>query len=317
MGMSTPSAQRLTIKQLRLIVAIADTLSLSRAAHSLAVTQPSASRGLAEIERICGGAVFQRHARGMTPTPLGELLARRARNVIEELDGAAVEMARFRSGLGGIVRIGAVTGGALGYVVPVVRQLKHEAPDVEVRVNVAASQELVRDLTSLGLDFALARIPPTADAAMFDIVRAAGEAVVVIVRAGHPAAERAEVSLVELLDYDWVMQGSGAPIRATIEEALIDRGARLPARVTSTSSLLVTIALLASSDAAAPVSREVAELLTGGTARPGIVALPLRERIVVDPYSLLSLRDRRLSPAAQKAHELVRATLQGPPSKVT
>jgi DNA-binding transcriptional LysR family regulator len=308
--MSAAIAQRLTIKQLRLIVAIVHTRSLSLAAQSLAVTQPSASRGLAEIERICGGAIFERHPRGMTSTPLGELLARRARNVLEELDEAAVEMARFRSGLGGIVRIGAVTGGALGYVVPVVRQLKHEAPEVELHVNVAASQELVRDLTSLRLDFALARIPPNVDAAMFDIVRAAGEAVAVMVRAEHRAAALAQVEIVELLGFDWVMQRSGAPIRAAIENALIDRGARLPVRVTSTSSLLVTIALLASSDAVAPVSHEVADLLTGGTLGPGMVALPLRERIVVDPYSLLSLRGRRLSPAARRVLDLVRTTLR-------
>jgi DNA-binding transcriptional LysR family regulator len=87
--------QQLTLRHLRLVVAIAEHRQLSLAAASLALTQPAASRSLADIERLCGDAIFERHVRGMTLTPLGELLARRARNVLEEVREAGSEVARF------------------------------------------------------------------------------------------------------------------------------------------------------------------------------------------------------------------------------
>ena len=72
--------------------------------------------------------------------------------------------------------------------------------------------------------------------------------------------------------------------------------------------------MLASSEAVAPVSREVAELLAGAGPAPGIVALRLRERIVVAPYSLLALRGRHLSPAAQTCHQMVAEALRHAPA---
>jgi DNA-binding transcriptional LysR family regulator len=303
--------QRLTIKHLRLIAAIAEHRQLSLAAQTLRLTQPAASRSLGEIEQLCGVAIFERHARGMTLTPVGELLARRARNVLEEIGEASAEVARYREGRGGTVRIGAVTGGAIGHVVPVLQVLRQVAPEVEVHVEVGMSRELVRELVALRLDFALARLPPEANADEFEVVRAAGEIVDIIVAARHPAAGGGEVGLADLLGHDWVMQARGAPIRAAVEAALLAAGARPPERVTNTSSLLVTIAMLAASDAVAPVSREVAELIAGARPAAGIVALPLRERIVVAPYALLSLKGRHLSPAAQRCQRLIAGSLRG------
>jgi DNA-binding transcriptional LysR family regulator len=295
--------QRLTLKQLRLIAMIAEHSQLSLAAQALALTQPAASRALAEIERICGGAIFERHARGMTVTPLGELMVRRARNVLEEIGEAAAEIDRFNAGRGGIVRIGAVTGGAIGIVVPVLQRLRREAPDAEIHVEVAMSRPLVHDLLALRLDFVLARLPADAGAADFESVRASEERIDIVAAAGHPLVGRASVGLADLVDFDWVMQAPGAPIRLAIEEALLGQGARPPARVTNTSSLLVTLAMLATSQAVAPVSREVAGVVASVGA--GFVTLPLRERLVVAPYALLALRHRRLSPLAERCREMV------------
>lgn len=301
-------AGRLTLKQLRLIAMIAEHRQLSLAAQALSLTQPAASRALADIERICGGPIFERHARGMTPTPLGELMVRRARNAVVEIAEASAEIARYNAGLGGIVRIGAVTGGAIGTAVPVVQRLRREAPDAEVHLEVAMSRPLVNELLALRLDFVLARLPPDATVDDFEAVPAREERIDIIAGAGHPLAGAEPVGLADLLACDWVMQAPGAPIRLAVERALLAQGARPPARVTNTSSLLVTIAMLATSQAVAPVSREVAELVAGDGS--GFVALPLRERPVVAAYSLLSLRGRRLSPVAQRCREMVAEALK-------
>jgi DNA-binding transcriptional LysR family regulator len=298
-------AQRLTVRHLRLIAAIADQGQLSLAARALSLTQPAASRMLGEIELLCGDALFERHPRGMTLTPTGELMTRRARNVLEEIAGAAAEVARHRSGLGGTVRVGAVTGGAVGYVVPAIRRLRGIAPDAEVHVEVAMSRELIRGLEAVRLDFVLARIPPESDPGGFDVVPASEEQIDLVVGTDSPFASRRSVGLTELLELNWVMQARGAPIRVAIENAILAAGAPLPARITNTSSLLVTLAMLDAPDSVAPVSREVSDLVVGVGPRAGVVRLPLAERIVVAPYLLISTRGRRLSPLAQRFHDMV------------
>lgn len=72
------------LADLRLIVAIAETGSLSKAAAGLPTALSAASNRLRRFEAQCDLAVFVRHADGMTPTPAGRLLLDRARQVLQE-----------------------------------------------------------------------------------------------------------------------------------------------------------------------------------------------------------------------------------------
>jgi DNA-binding transcriptional LysR family regulator len=296
-------ATRLTLKHLRMIAAVAEHRQLSLAAHALSVTQPAASRTLAEIEALIGAPLFDRHARGMDPTPLGAGLALRARTIIEALADAAEEAEQLRFGRGGVVRIGAVTGAAVGIVVPVVRQLKALAPDAEVHVQVGMSEDLVNDLMALRLDMVLGRLPNSARPADFDLIPAAGEQVRLVTTATHPLALTGPVAIRDLSPLPWVMQGPGAPVRRAVEEAFVHAGASLPRDIINTSSLLVVLAMLRDSPCVTPLSHEVAELLT--SQQPGLVILPLADPISVAPYALVTLRGRRLTPVAARCHGLV------------
>lgn len=304
---------RITLRHLRLVAAVAEHRQLSLAAKALSTTQPAASRCLRELEALCGEPLFERHARGMSLTSVGELLHRRAQNVLDEIQRAAEDVAEYRDGSGGTVRIGAVTGAAVGYVVPAIGRLKAAAPKAEIHVEVAMSADLVRELVAHRLDLVLARMPPDADASLFEVTPARHEDVDLIVRGNHPAAQ-GRVALADLVDQEWIMQEKGTPIRMAVEAALLAQGARLPLKVTNTSSLLVTLAMLGSSDAIAPVSREVAELLAGPEGRTGLRALSLHEQIAVHPYSLLALRTRRLSPIAQRCRKMLADMLRGSPA---
>ena len=301
-------ASRLTLKHLRLIAAVAEHRQLSLAAHAMTLTQPAASRLLAEIEVLVGAPLFERHPRGMEPTPMGAGLAQRARTIIEALADAAEEAEQLRFGRGGVVRIGAVTGAAVGIVVPVLRRLKALAPNAEVHVKVAMSEELIGDLMALRLDMVLGRLPATARTADFDLVPASGELVRVVANRGHPLAGRPSVGLADLSSVPWVMQGPGAPVRRAVEEAFVHAAAPLPRDITNTASLLVVLAMLRDGDVVTPLSHEVAELLTGQ--QPGLVILPVVERIAVAPYALVTLRDRRLTPVAARCHGLVADVLR-------
>ena len=303
--MAYPLASQLHLKHLRLIAAIAEHRQLSIAAQALAITQPAASRTLAEAEARIGVPLFERHPKGMSLTDAGEGLARRARNLLDELNDASDEVERLRLGRGGVVRVGAVTGAAVGYVVPAIRQVKALAPEAEVHVEVASSDELMAGLLSLRHDMVLARVPLRMAPDGLALLRAKGERVQIVANARHPAAGRGIVALGELAGAEWVMQGPGAPIRRAVEEAFLEQGAALPRNVTNTASLLMALALLREADVVTPVSHEVAQLLTGGGR--DLVVLPVAEPILVAPYSLVTLRDRRLSPVAARCRDLLAA----------
>jgi DNA-binding transcriptional LysR family regulator len=296
-------ASQLHLKHLRLIAAIAEHRQVSLAADALGMTQPAASRTLAEAEARVGVPLFERHPKGMLPTNAGEGLARRARNILDELTDAADEVERLRLGRGGIVRIGTVTGAAVGYVVPAIRALKEQSPEAEVHVDVANSEELISGLLALHHDMILGRVPMRMAPAGLSMQRARGERVQIVASAGHAAAARDAVSLADLVGAEWVMQGPGAPIRRAVEDAFLNLGAPLPRNVTNTASLLMALAQLRNPVVVTPVSQEVAHLLTAG--RSDLVILPVQEPILVAPYSLITLRDRRLSPVAVRCHDLL------------
>ena len=237
-------ATQLHLKHLRLIAAIAQHRQVSIAAQTLGITQPAASRTLAEAEAMVGVPLFERHPKGMFLTDAGEGLARRARNILDELNDAADEVDRLRLGRGGIVRIGAVTGAAVGYVVPAIRALKTQSPGAEVHVDVATSEELIGGLLALRHDMILGRVQLRTAPDGLSMQRARGERVQIVASADHPAAGQDKVSLVDLVGADWVMQGPGAPIRRAVEEAFLNLGAPLPGNVTNTASLLMALALL-------------------------------------------------------------------------
>lgn len=300
---------QLKFEQLRLVASIGDHGQLGRAAEALGVTQPAASRMLAEIERRLGAAVCTRHPKGMALTLVGEALARRARRMTVEFSDLAREIDELKSGGQGTVRVGAVTGGAVGYVAPAIRQLKAVSPEAEVYVSVAPSDELVGELLAGDVDFVLARLPHQAEIRDFDIWRGRSEAIDLLVHRDHPLSMAAAVSLQDLGVYGWVMQPAGAPITEAVKRAFVASGAETPTNITNTSSLLVMIAALAESLSIAPIAREVSELLTGPRIGARLVRLPLQEQIEVAPYDLISARGRNLSPIANRLRAMVRAEL--------
>ena len=108
----------LKLSHLRLMAALAETGQLGLAADRMGITQPAASRLLAEVEQIAKVQVHERTGRGIALTAPGQVLARRAHRVMMEMRDAAREMAELAGGGSGVVRIGAVTAPALTWCCP-------------------------------------------------------------------------------------------------------------------------------------------------------------------------------------------------------
>ncbi|MBJ2149521.1 LysR family transcriptional regulator [Paracoccus sp. IB05] len=299
------SKSRLMLKtgQLRLIHEIAESGQLQLAAETVGMTQPAASRMLAETERQIGTPLFFRLPKGMEPTEAGLAVLRRARVILREMGSMATELRNLSDGHGGSVRVGAVTGPAVRYLVTAVREVKEAAPTADITVDVLPSRDLLTHLAAGEMDFVLARILPEFDSRDFNILPLQDEKVALMVRLGHPLSRAPVVTLAELQTYEWIMQQRGAPIREAALAAFAALGLSEPANVVNSPSTLLTLAYLAQSDAIAPLSDEVAELLIRPPLNAGFLVLPTANDIRVSRYYLLDLKRRPLSPLALHLRE--------------
>jgi DNA-binding transcriptional LysR family regulator len=298
-------ATRLKPGHLRLLLEIAELGKLQSAANALAMTQPAASRILAEIEAHVGAPLFERHAKGMKPTPFGKSFVRHARVILGEFRNLEMEIEELSLGATGDVRIGAVTGPTVGVLVPAVQDVKQTAPGIRVTIEVAPSTQLVRGLEREQFDFIFARLPATSDSRNFRITPARKEIVSLLVRQDHPLVGKRDLRLADLRDYEWVIQEHGSPIRQAVEAAFHEANLPAPEHVTNSSSLLVALSYLANTHAVVPQSHEVAELLTGSIGQSSLTTLELREDISVSPYYIIRNAANDLHPAAKRVHDEV------------
>ncbi|WP_417695040.1 LysR substrate-binding domain-containing protein [Roseibium sp.] len=306
----------LRLGHLRLLQSLKLTGALSRAAEVLATSQPAASRLLAEAEQITGVKLAERAGRGMTLTLYGHSLAERATLILQELDEAEREIANLKTGLSGSVSIGAVTGAAMEYVLPAIRQTRVTHPGVQVHVEVNTSDQLTLALDAGRIDFFIGRLPDTASPRHYDAKYLDEEPITLVARAQHPLTRQSDVTMEDCVAYDWVMQPEGSMLRLAVESYLRHAGIAYPAKVLSTSSVLLMMIAVTQSNAITAVARPVAEFFAAnpnlaGAAKmgPGGALVPLKvdQEISIAPYSIIKLANRRLPPVAQNFLGMVRA----------
>lgn len=293
---------------LRLLDALATTGQVGAAAEAVGITQPAASRLLAEVERMAGAALHVRTGRGVVLTAEGAALAARSARMLLELELAERELAEMAGGTGGQVRIGAVTGPAMDRVLPALVAAGDALPQVQIEVVVATSDVLCAQLLAGRLDFALARLPEAGEAARLRFDYIAPEPLCLMVRREHPLAGTAPVTPAALLDYEWVMPGPDAILTRTVLARL--RALRLPdpPRRVATSSFLFTLAMLRQSDAIAPLAKAVAALFAGPRDE-ALAVLAVDLGIEVAPFGLLTREGPGLTPAAERVRELILSTI--------
>jgi DNA-binding transcriptional LysR family regulator len=289
--------RRLKPSQLRLLAELDNTGALGLAAARIGVAQPAASRLLAETEDLLGLSRHERQGRGLQLTPAGKALARRAARIEIELADAARDLAEAASGRAGVVRVGSVTGPALSLVLPTLIELQREFPEFRAEVSVATSAALCDMLREGRLDFALARLNPGETQLEAKII--AGEPLSLVVRRGHPILVRPQISVDDLLSYDWVMGDDETLLTQTVIARLSELGMPLPQRRISTSSFLFTLALLNQTDAIAPLATPVVDSFAGNPSVP-FVSLPIDLGLTVAPFSLVTRVGAQMTPSAQR-----------------
>ena len=143
------------IRQLRTVLAIAETGSLTKAAELLHVVQPALSRQLKQLEDELGASLFERNRLGMVLTVPGRRFVDQVRVSLKGLNQAKADIGAATKDLMGSVAIGMLPGLAAAVAGPLVTTLRQHYPNLKVRIATGFSDFLQDGLEDGKLDICL------------------------------------------------------------------------------------------------------------------------------------------------------------------
>lgn len=197
----------LELRHLKVVVAIAETGSVTKAASQLGLAQPALTAQLQRIERALGGPLFERDRRGARPTALGELVLARARVLLPAMKGLQDEAARL-AGTGDTLSRYRVGGANSPIVGGLVHRLAAAQPQAQISTYASwYADELAQMVLGGRLDYILVGVcgdaaPSAAHGLAWRVV--AIDPVFVLMPGQHPLAQHDEVGLQALADAQWV-----------------------------------------------------------------------------------------------------------------
>lgn len=179
-------------------VAVADTLSFTRAAEELAITQPALTRQIAQLERLVGARLFERTTRRVALTPAGEALLPSARRALAALEEGVAAARRAAHGGGERLRVGLGTCGNLEIAPDVIAAFEART-GVAVDISRGATGESVEALKRRRVDVVFLR-PPLHGAGGIASRPLLREPMVAVLHEDHPLARLDAVPRAALRD---------------------------------------------------------------------------------------------------------------------
>ena len=286
---------RLKMRQVLLLVALDEQRNMHRAAASLRMTQPAATRLLGGLERTLGLRLFERGPRGLTPNAYGESLVRHARTMLATLDRAREEMNSLSEGAAGRIAIGALLVASPVLVPLALARFKERHPNYTVLVREGSAAVLLPALRRGELDLVVGRVTRDVPGEGLDFEAFYSEPMQVVARVGHPLARRRRLQLADLAEQPWIVPTPEAPYRARLDAAFRQAGLHPPRRLVESLSILVNKMLVQKTDMLGVMPRDVArEYAALGLLR----VLPVKLPPPSGPVGVVTAIGRPLAPAA-------------------
>lgn len=191
----------MNLQQFEHLLAVAETGSFSRAAEQLYLTQPALSRSILAMEDELGAPLIERSGKRKELTPLGVLVAARARRIgleLSELKRSASLLADLQIGT---VKLGLGPAPTAMLAVPLLQHMLAHHPRIKVQLSSGPAGLQLQSLRARALDALVIHrrsLPPYDDlnVDLFPEMRLG-----FVCRSGHPLRDAAQVSFAQLRDY--------------------------------------------------------------------------------------------------------------------
>ena len=148
-----------SLRQLRYLEALAETLHFGQAAEACAVTQPALSMQIKELEYELQVSLIERRRSGIELTEQGEEIVRRGRSILASVRDL-LDYAKHRERvLTGSLKLGAIPSIAPYLLPAALPELQRRFPDLTLQLRESITETLIRELVSGYLDLILVALP--------------------------------------------------------------------------------------------------------------------------------------------------------------
>lgn len=188
----------------------------------LAISQPSVSQQIRELERACGGSLIVSRGRTLAATPLGEELARIGRRILVHQHVAEKRIAEHLSGLAGRLTVGAsMTTGV--YLLPsLLALLRRERPSIDLQIEIHNTAEIAQLTADEVVDVGIVEGP--VDRPELTVEPFVEDRLACIAHPEHRLARVARIELDALWEDTLLLREPGSGTREAFERALAPRG---------------------------------------------------------------------------------------------
>src|ERR1700722_18195317 len=147
MQRSPHTSRRLKLRQLEVLLSVAQWGGMAKAAQHLAISQPVVSKTIADLENTLGVRLFDRSPQGVEPTLYGRALLKRSLAIFDDLKTSVDEIKFLADPTAGELRIGCTEPLLAGLGAAVIQRLSRKYPRISFRAVEADSAALLsRDL---------------------------------------------------------------------------------------------------------------------------------------------------------------------------
>jgi DNA-binding transcriptional LysR family regulator len=284
----------MTLEQLRIFVAVAEQLHVTRAAHQLRLTQSAASAAVSALEQRYGTALFHRIGRGIQLTEAGRTLLGEARQVLRhaaDAERALEDLSELKRGRLNLHASQTIAN----YWLPLrLHRFRVAHPQIALDLTIGNTAQVARAMLEGGAD--LGFVEGEIDEPALLRQRIPGDRLVLVVGAGHSWSRRRSVKPDELAETSWVLREPGSGTRQVFETAAramgIDPG-KLPVVLELPSNEAVRSAVEAGAGATVVSELVVQSSVSYGALHEVALELPRRD------FAILRHPDRYRSQAEQ------------------
>jgi DNA-binding transcriptional LysR family regulator len=299
---------RLRLSDLRLLQAVVQSSGMAKAAVQLNISQPAVSKTIAAMEHALGVRLLDRNARGVEPTVYGRALLKRGLAIFDELRQGVNDIKSLNDPGVGNIRIGA-TAAALETLLPeFISRYTEQYPRVVLHIdNVPRDAMYTSGLRDrkydliMGWSGALSDADPLLDE--ISVESLFRDQWVIAAGRHNRWARRRKIDLVELVDEPWILPVPNSWNYATLVEAFKARGISPPKPNVVTSASTLRIHLIANGPYITSIPKSSLWLSPN---RKSLKVLPVDFPVRHYPLAIFALKNRTLSPPAQRFIECAR-----------
>jgi len=290
--------RQLKLRDLHILLAVAESGSMAKASERLAITHPVVSKTISDLEQSLGVRLFDRNAQGVELTTYGQALLKCGVTVFDELRQGIKQIESLADPNSGELRIGCPEIMIAGVLPALAEQFLRQYS--KVRLHVVHADTALRQFDELrkrNVELLIGRLPRPfveedliADE-LFD------EPFLAFSGIDNRWARRRQINVADLIDEPWVLPPYDSTPGMLIAQFFRSHGLQPPRARLATLSVQLTVALVSSGQY---VGLLPASVLRFSARRLSLKILPVKASAERTAAGIITVKGRTLSPLAER-----------------